>query len=323
MIAVEYIVPAVLVGCFALLMIFRRSTVWALIYVASISQILILSFRVQDYNSDTYNYSRYIDLLSESDGLEILFASKFEPLHLVMAFIASDFESWLLIEGVVCAILVAFLIRRLKRLETVAVVLGAALPLFSSSMRFAVGLFAVACTITLLHKIRARFITVSMVGLASHVSLLMTGLLLRRSVWPVVLLVVGFVAYSSTDISIVERAGGGDDNTAGGTGLRPLVALFIMLLIYKFRRDGYSSASFGMDAVIALVIFSTAVLFYPVFNRFIVILLVARAIQLDGLPDRKRVRGSGAEVGGALMIYGVLVVPHLLSLSRHLIAGDW
>src|SRR5262249_49170071 len=134
-----------------------KAAVLALVAV----QILVVTFRPAEYNSDTWNYSAYIDALSETRGVEFLLLTKLEPLHLLLAAIARDFRVWLILDACVALGLMFLIVRRVERIETLAIVIGTSLPLMSSSIRFAISLMAVAWVLLVLRPGLRQFIAVS------------------------------------------------------------------------------------------------------------------------------------------------------------------
>ena len=315
--------PLALVISLIFSFLFQRKVIWIIIGSISVAQVIILAYRPEDYNSDTFNYSRYIELISDADGLNIFAVSKFEPVHLGLVSIAGDFRVWLILEAILCAGLIVGLIRRLQRLESIAIILGSAVPLFSSSMRFSVGLLAVAYAMVILPQVRGRSILISTIGLITHVSLIISGFLQRGKLWQILISLIFVLIYLGSDISIVERAGGGEDSSAGGTGLRAFLTLLIFLTIVYFRRAGYDPPSFRRDLMVALLFLLSTIFIYPVFNRFIVLLLIIKSIQFDSLKDKFRRNGRFKEALTASFLYLLLVIPHLVSMNNKTIAGDW
>ena len=68
-----------------------------------------------------------------------MFLMKLEPLHFLLANMASSFNDWLLFEMLIMFLFLAQLLKK-KSMVMVALVLGATMPLISSSFRFALGL---------------------------------------------------------------------------------------------------------------------------------------------------------------------------------------
>ncbi len=319
----EYIFPAALSSLLVLYFLFRGRFFWILCAFFSVMQVLIFSFRPEDYNSDTFNYSKYLTYISDADGLNILTVSKFEPLHLVLALFANDFKIWLILEAVMCSYFLIEILRRLKSVESIAVVLGSAVPLFSSSMRFSVGLLAVAYGMLIFNRVRFRWIIVSMIGLMTHISLAAYAFIQRGKIWPILILMAALQLYAGSDISFIERAGGGGDNSAGGSGLRAFSALLIFLVFSYIRSVDYKLLAFLRDALVALILLFSTNFIYPVFNRFIVLFLIMKAIQYDSLRSEWSIRNSVSRGWVAFAIYLFLVIPHIISIDSKISAGDW
>lgn len=198
MLGMEYVTPLLLIACFSFGFALKRPFLKALLFGAAIVQLAVLSFRPEDYNSDTWNYSKYLALLSDTSGMDLFFVSKFDPFHLALASLAGDFRICLVLEGFVCLLLVFGILRLLTRLESVAIILGSALPLFSSSLRFSVVLLAVAYAAAAYRRAGGRLAVLSAVGLSTHVSLTIAGLFQRKYLWTIGLLLIAFFFYAQS-----------------------------------------------------------------------------------------------------------------------------
>jgi hypothetical protein len=291
------------------------------VVVAVVFQVVMNGFRPDDYNSDTRNYASYLDLLSNTQGLELLFATKFEPLHLGLAVLAGDFRTWAILEGIVSAILVGFLCFKVKRLETLAIILGAAIPLQSSSIRFSVGILSVAMALLLLEKIRWRPLFLSMAGGATHVSLLVAGLMARRNLLKVVALLGAFSVVAAFSAEILVRSGADEDHPGGGTGLRPLLTLLVFFT-YLVSLRAYKPAQLLLDTAAAIAISLIAAFYFPVLNRWLVLFLVICALSYEPrLVARTR---SGLYEGSvASLLFGILSAPSLWATYLLIESGDF
>jgi hypothetical protein len=81
--------------------------------------------------------------MMELEIQEMMF-HKLEPSHFLLAKIAYSFNGWLLLESLLMILLLIQLLKN-KSLLIVALVLWVALPLMSSSFRFALGLTLTLC----------------------------------------------------------------------------------------------------------------------------------------------------------------------------------
>lgn len=320
---VEYFFPVLLFISFAISFLIGKKNIWIAYALLSVGQVLILAFRPEDYNSDTFNYSKYLTYISDADGVNIFTASKFEPIHLGIALISNDFRIWLILEALLCSIFLIGILRRLQTPESVAVILGSAVPLFSSSMRFSVGLLAIAYAMLIIPRMRGRAILISAIGLMTHISLAAFGIIQRGKFWQFLILMLILLIYVGSDASFVDRAGGGEDSSAGGSGLRAFATLLIFLIYSYCRFANYKIRSFFNDILIALILLFSTNFIYPVFNRFIVLFLITKAIQFDSFGyefSKKKRLFSGVM---AVVLYLLLVIPHLVSMDNKLMAGDW
>ncbi len=319
----EYIPPVFLLILFVFSFLFNRRVVWVLCAFFSVTQVMILALRPDDYNSDTFNYSKYLVYISDAKGLDVFLVSKFEPFHLVLAIIANNFTIWLILEAIFCSFFLIQILRRLHSLESMAVVLGSALPLFSSSMRFSIGLLAVAYTMLMIPRLRGRSIVISIIGFVTHISLAAFIFIQRSKIWLILVLMTGLVLYAGSDIAFVERAGGGEDVSAGGSGLRAFLTLFLFLVFLYIRRVGYDGKSLINDVVISLALLFSANFIYPVFNRFIVLFLVIKAIDYDSTEVLSSNWSRFLRSLRASLLYIILVIPHVISINHKIMINDW
>ena len=312
--AFEFGVPCMLMLVLALSDAFGTRLTKRLILVVAAVQLIAVVFRPADYNTDTSAYDSYIDLLAGSSGNELLLLTKFEPLHLLLAVLTQDFRWWLIAENVVGLVLLWTLCRRTARLETLAVVLGCALPLFSSSVRFGNGLLAVACVLAIHQTERGRMIVTTFVGGLTHVSLLMVGILQRRQWLPTALILLGFVAFALVDEDVRGRAGGGDEDEFKGAGLRSFLGCVMLMLYLRARLPDYRHKLFTSDLLSALGVFLLSMLFFPVVNRWLILLMIVMAVDADApLAKANLPRGKGGIA--ALALYAALMLPFLYKLA--------
>jgi len=294
----------------------------ALLLLVSL-QLAALTLRPEDYNSDTNNYLGYVTLLQEAGLFEAALLTKFEPVHLITALVASNFRGWLLLESAIWLTLAIGVLRRAKRLETIAVVIGCALPLYSSSLRYSVGILAVAYLALRWKERRFSAVSISALGATAHASLAVAGAFINARLW-LVLLAIGLLAvYSALDPDILERAGAGADNPSKATGLRSFVPLvFYVLYLGNTVWRRASLVAPLRQLTIAVALFAITNLMFPILNRWIIIALVMLSTQYDAkLSLHTRSRGIQAAV--AVAVYAMLVVPFLMTLSDVAVSGEW
>jgi hypothetical protein len=317
--ATEYAIPLAICIVLAAGYIVKKRLVRVTVFVLSAAQIILVSLRPAEYNSDTRAYSGYLHVLADAKGTELLFLTKFEPLHLLLAVVAENLRVWLLLEALIGMWLVWELIRRTERPETLAVVLGTTLPLMSSSVRFAISLLAISWVLLVFHGNRSKFIALSAIGGMTHVSMAVSGLIERRR-WVLTWLLLGaFFAVAYAVSSILLRAGVSEN--ARPTGTRTFVCLLSLLIYLRAVLPSYRPR-FRSDVLSALGIFALSALFFPLVNRWLVLLLIVVAVQSDEGLDRARVpRRIGSLF--AFFLYCMLLVPFLYSMARLVIAGEW
>jgi hypothetical protein len=308
---IEFLVPCLLVLVFASGHVLKKRIVKTLIFSLATSELILVSFRPDDYNSDTLNYVNYIDALTNASGMEFLLLTKFEPMHLLLAAIARDFRLWVALEDAVAIGLLVILIRQTKRIETLAVVLGCSLPLWSSSLRFSVGLLAVAATLAVYRRRRGRLLLTTIVGSITHASLAVAGVFQRRK-WTITFCVLlAFVAVAFVYSSILERAGVSEDTEFRPAGFRSFASLIGLMLYLRAYVPAYRRRYFSSDTLSTLGIFVLSTLFFPVINRWLILLMIIVAVDADALLDAAKVpRRVGAVA--ALLLFGALVVPFFL-----------
>jgi hypothetical protein len=321
--AFEFLAPVAIAAAFLVAVALPRSAAKAAVIFFVVVQLFALAARPSDYNSDTSNYFGYLDLIANTEGLELLLLTKFEPLHLLMAVGTGDFRDWLRVEGLACAALALGLVVKSRRLETIAVVLGSALPLYSSSLRFCLGVLLVALLALHLREGRARLIGLSLAGAGSHVSLAVAGIFSRSRIWVVLLVLVAFGVFAAFDPALLERAGASEDNEVRATGVRALIP-FIILLLLCWRRHIGGEIPLAAYAGSALLVLLATITFFPLLNRWLTVLLILFATDLDRLwPRTRRHYARSGEIASALLLYACLVIPLLLPLTSRILEGDW
>ena len=313
-VVIEFLLPcsiALVLGCAYQ---FKQTVIKPLLFILAVSHMVLISFRPEDYNSDTLNYSNYIDALAETSGLEFLFLTKFEPAHLLFAALTRDFHLWLLLEDLAAICLLWILFRRLHRLETVAVILGSILPLWSSSIRFAVSLLTVSAVLAVNPR-TSRFLLVSAAGGLTHVSMAVAGVFRYRKWYLNCGMLAAFFAAALMLTSVLERAGINDTIAFKPHGFRSFVVLVGLMLYMRALLPGYRNKTFLSDALSAIGIFVLSTLFFPFINRWLIMLMVIVAVDSDGPLHRARIPRR-TESLAALVLYGALLIPSLVVMDR-------
>ena len=319
---VEFLVPCLLALAFGLGHILKARLLRWLIFSLTLTQVVATALRPAEYNSDTWNYSGYVEALSSAAGFDILQLTKFEPFHLLLAVVASDFRLWLLLEAMTAIFLLRILIWRTRRLETLAVVIGCSLPLMSSSLRFAIGLLAVACALLVWPHDRWRLWVLTAVGAVTHASLAVAGILQRRQWVMAAGLLLLFFAATLVDVSILERAGVTEDTEIRPTGIRTFACLLALMAYLRWRLPSYRKGSFSSDLISALGVLVLSLMFFPVVNRWLILMLIIVAVDSDAaLAATRTPRRFGSRA--AVLLYATLLVPFLYSVASQVASGDW
>jgi hypothetical protein len=318
----EFAVPMLLFFLFGVGHLLKKRIVKATALTLALIQMVVVAMRPADYNSDTWNYSAYIDSLSQTSGMEFLLLTKLEPLHLLLAATARDFHLWLLLDTLVASILLFIIVRKAERIETIAVVFGTSLPLMSSSVRFAVSLMSVACVLLVFRRACARFVAASIAGGLTHVSNLIAGVVQKRRwilTWG---LLAAFFGLAFAVASVLQRAGVSEEGSAKPAGMRSLACLLGFIFYLRAFLPQYRRTQFRSDLLSALGIFALSFFLFPVLNRWLILLLVIVAVDADAALDSARVPRAIGRFA-ALGVYAALVVPFLYSVGRQVMSGEW
>jgi hypothetical protein len=322
MLAVEFLAPVLVVLCLLLCTVMQRESARLLLVMPVLFQAVALCFRPEDYNTDTQNYVGYLAVLKDAGWLESVLLTKFEPVHLFLAWISAGFRSWLFVEGIVWMCLAIGILKRARRLEPIAIILGCALPLYSSALRYSLGIMMLAYIGLRANESRTRWLSMSLAGGAAHVSLMVGGLLATRRIWWVLLAIAVMYLAASLDPDILERAGAAEGAESRASGLRsllPLVAYIAYLWAACWRqRPGLVLG----QLTVAASLFVATNLWFPILNRWIIAALVVLAVQSDRELSESDVSPLG-EVAMATLLYSMLTFPFLFTLWNTAKVGDW
>lgn len=194
----------------------------------------IVAMRQTSYNTDTYNYSRYVELIKNQALIESISNLKIEPLHLALIKISENINIWLILEGSVFVLLYFVFSKISKKIESNAIILGLTLPLVSSSIRFSVGLMAIAVAILYVKKYRLIYFTI--IGAATHGVLSVSFFFLNRKIVPIVLIMLFVIMSIYFFDNLSERAG--IDYTQRTSGAKTaIVAMCISIYIYVYSQS--------------------------------------------------------------------------------------
>ena len=248
---------------------------------------IIVAARPFDYNSDTKNYFGYRQLFIDLEYSELILATKFEPLHLALINLSPNFQWWLILESAIYFSLFIVVCQTVKRLETIAIILGCSLPLLSSSVRFAVAVMCVAAALQRLRGVRWKLGMLTIIGGASHVIMLATGLFERRKLIIIIFVAIVLFFIVPNSESLVERSGLADDNT-GFHGLRTAgtLLLFSAYLTHLFPK--YKKDYLWIDIVSTLILLVVASAYLPTVNRLMIVLLIVMTESLETLSPRSQ-----------------------------------
>ena len=278
---VEFFIPCAVLAVLAISHILTKNLFKWLIFLFIVTEIAVVSCRPQDYNSDTSNYASYVEGISDAVGADVLAVSKFEPLHLLLAVMAGDFRAWIVLEGLAAICLTGFLITQLRRPETISIILGCSQPLYSSSIRYAVGLLAVTSAMLLFPRRYVQFVATSLVGFFTHASLTVAGVAQQRRLWLtfICLLAFFFMVWNSQDL--LERSGGNQEFNGRAKGLRSFACIILVIAYLRVQIFFYREKLFVSDVLTAFMIFFSTLFFFPILNRWLIILMAIIATDCD------------------------------------------
>jgi hypothetical protein len=300
----------------------RTNTGRLLLAMPVVLQTVVLCFRPEDYNTDTQNYVGYLAILKDAGWLESLLLTKFEPMHRLLAWVSAGFRSWLVAECVVWTCLAIGILRRARRLETVAIVLGCALPLYSSALRYSLGIIVLAYVGLRARESRKRWLSMSLAGGATHVSLAVGGLMATRRIWWVLLAILFMYLAASLDPDILERAGAAEGAETRASGLRSLLPLLLYIAYLWAVCWRRKPALVVQQITVAAALFAATNLWFPILNRWIIAALVVLGVESDRELSESR-GGRLGEVAMAMLLYLMLTAPFLFTLWNTAKAGDW
>jgi hypothetical protein len=321
-VAAEFVMPCGILFVLAFGYLVEKNLAKALLGIFVTLQVCCVALRPPEYNSDTWNYFGYIDMLSNASGSELLAATKFEPLHLAFAIVAQNFRAWLFLESMCAIALTWILIRRTARVETLAVVFGCAIPLMSSSLRFAQGLLLISCLLASPRGGGPSVARITIAGGISHVSLAVAGLFRYRKWQLTCLVLASFFVVAMLVSSVLERAGVSEEGTAGPAGLRSFVCLLATIFYLRSYLGKYRRTLFASDFLSASAVFLLSFFFFPVINRWLILMLIMISVSADHSLQEVHVPRPRGHLFAAA-IYCALLIPFLASIGLQMYRGEY
>jgi hypothetical protein len=315
---IEVLSPVLVVFLFFTSSLFERSYVKYSIFFIILLQVISVSIRAIDYNSDTWRYSNYIYGLAQAEGLQIFLVSKFEPYHLFLAWLSQDFQLWLILEGTIVFFCLVYLIKKIERLEVLAILLGTTIPLFSSSMRYASSLLIISCFLFYLKKTRYKFFLLSVVGGATHISTIVAGVFEKRKPLLIFLLLIVFVYISNMSAETLQRVGASKEYPGQGFGLRAILPLLLFLSYLSVIRAGNLKVVLT-DFLIITFVFVVILMSYTILTRWLILFLIIIAISSQDLIKMKA--GRLSESMAASLLYLFLTGPFTLGILELVLTG--
>ena len=116
------------------------------------------------------------------------------------------------------------------------------------------------------------------------------------------------------DEDLRGRAGGGDEEEFTRAGLRSFLGCVTLMFYLRSRLPDYRKQVFTSDLLSALGIFMLSMLFFPVVNRWLILLMIVMAVDAD-VPLTKANVPRGTSSVAALALYAVLMLPFLYKLA--------
>lgn len=283
--------------------------------------LFFVSHRAEDYNSDTSNYVGYFSNIAEYSVVE-MFLIKLEPFHFLLANVASSFTGWQILESLSIFLLLVQLLKD-KSLIVVALVLGASLPLMSSSFRFAVGLILCLCFYDLFLRKNKLFWLLAPIGAMGHISMMVAPFLIRLSKISLVVPIMFLFAVSIFPQFADRFFGSGSIGVLSGwVGVKTLSVFF---LLYFFLHENISKLNaecnrFSREYVIIMIaLFIGANSYFEMANRWMIFVLLVFALKASHLRVISR-RNSFANAMAASFFFSILSLPQWLMLVWN---GGW
>lgn len=247
--------------------------------------LFLVSHRAEGYNTDTSNYVEYFSNVAEYGVVE-MFLIKLEPLHFLLANVAASFTEWQILESLSIFLLLVQLLKD-KSLIVVALVLGASLPLMSSSFRFAVGLILCLCFYDLFLRRNKLFWLLAPIGAMGHISMVVAPFLIRLSKISLIVPIM-FLLVVSIFPQLADRffGTGSIGALSGWVGVKTL-SVFFLLYFFLYANICKSRAKcrrFSYEYVILMVaLFVAANSYFEMANRWMIFVLLVFALKASHL----------------------------------------
>lgn len=302
-------------------LIFGRRRSKILIYIVVFAWLIFISQRSVDYNSDTTNYYAYFSNMA-GVGIVDMFLMKLEPLHFLLANMASSFNDWLLLESLLMFLLLVKLLKN-KSMVMVALVLGATLPLMSSSFRFALGLTFSLWFYDYLSRKSVGYWLLAPIGALGHISMGVAPFLIRLSKLSLLLPIVFLFAVSMfPELGDRVIGTGGIGTLSGWVGVKTLGVFFLLYLFYLKYTVNFPTKHTGWFheyAILMIILFFAANLIFGMANRWMIFVLLIFAIRASQLPLAYR-NNSYKNVIPSAFFFSILSFPQWGMLIAN---GGW
>lgn len=266
--------------------IFGWSISKKLIYFVVFAWLTFISQRSINYNSDTANYYEYFSNMA-GVGIWEMFLMKLEPLHFLLANMASSFNDWLLLESLLMFLLLVKLLKN-KSMVMVALILGVNLPLMSSSFRFAIGLSFTLWLYDYLSRKKVGYWLLAPIGALGHISMGVAPFLIRLSKLSLLLpMLFLFSVLMFPELKDRVIGTGHIGAISGWVGIKTLGVFFMLYLFYLKYTVNFRAIHAGWVhsyAFLMLILFIFSNLAFGMANRWMIFVLLIFAIRASSLP---------------------------------------
>lgn len=283
---------------------------------------VIISSRTVEYNSDTANYFQYFNGIGLYSVIEAM-VIKIEPFHYYLMVLSPTFSKWLLLESLIYFLLLVLLLKN-KSLVTSGLIMGATLPLMSSSLRFSIGLMICSLIYSALIKTKYASFLSGVIGGGAHISMLAAPLVVKSTKIQILFIITFTIFLNISPWFIARLSSDGEIGTISGfVGLKTLAASVIFYLHAKlnYRNVITKEGSFELFSHIAstfiLCIFASFV--FQMANRWMILSLLLFAIKFDSDKRFKLKKGYYDPIFGSLL-FSLMALPQALVVF---INGGW
>jgi hypothetical protein len=289
-----------------------RSTSKAALLILTVLQMLLITFRDENYNSDTSNYNNYVNTFADYGLFDSFILTKLEPLHLLLMSFSVDLHDWLLFEFIASSIFLIFIYKRVNFTFTICIILALTMPLYSSSIRFANGLLLISVFMVYFGNGLIRFTLLTTSGLMAHPVAGLSGVI-SSAKFPIIF-ISALISYFFILLNpqYYQRLVFDSDMEIGFPGLRFYIAiifiLYFMRFIVKIKEFPYFYYILLSSTILMFSLYSFSTL-----NRVMALIIITLCVEFDKILLSYPLKWKFDNILSVLM-YLYLILPHFLFL---------